>query len=817
MRRLLFLFMCMSLISLSAGAQKVTIKAKNQPASIVFRSIMQQTGMNFIYSSDLLKDLKVTVDVANESLTKTLDYIFKNTPITYKISGNNVILKKEKKKIEKPKKPKPPTKIIVEKKDTAIPTILKEIVVFPQDEMSNVEIPEIGFKRLTADEIKKTPTLFGENDIIRTLHTQPGVVEGTEGMAGMFVDGGNKDENLYILDNVPLYQVNHFGGLFSAFNTDIIRHADFYKTGVPAKYDGRLSSFMDVKLVSGRPSGHHGSARLGLTSGAFNITGPIGNKTYYLASIRRSWYDVITLPVLAIVNSARKDQKVKFNYYFTDLNVKIYHTFNPNLSGYLGLYYGNDQLIAGSKDKMSVDRYTWYDESNANFNWGNLVAQAGLNYRISPYVSSEFTLAYNNFFSRLRTTGIEKDLINDNILEYSNKVTSRNDIKDILTKADFSWIPKDNIRTEFGIGYTCHFFQPDRITKEFIFDGNHTLIHNTSRAIPANELNSYFQLDWRISDNFRVDAGLHGSLFSIEHKTHAGLSPRLSLNYRIGNNFALKASYSHTVQYVNQLSHSYLSLPTDQWVPITGDFKPEKADKVAVGAYWKSDNKMWEVSLSGYYKKMKNILDFKDEYYLLPSTEMWTGQLTQGSGTAKGLELKIEKKVGKITGNINYTLAWVDLLFPEKNGGLKYPARYDNRHTIKVLLNWDINEKVSLNAVWIGRSGNRFTLLPQSFQEPDFDGSHYPFDWGVPKKENLNNYRLPFYHRLDLACNVKNRHGFWTFSLYNAYCHLNTVAIVRESIYSKDYYQPDNYGTVPVFKTLKLFPIIPSVSYTWEF
>ena len=342
---------------------------------------------------------------------------------------------------------------------------------------------------------------------------------------------------------------------------------------------------------------------------------------------------------------------------------------------------------------------------------------------------------------------------------------------------------------------------------------------DSTRHVGGNEANLHYDFDWKTSGKVRMNIGVNGSLFNIEGKTAFGISPRFTINYRPSENFSFKGAYTRTVQYVHQISRSYLSLPTDQWIPITGDFKPETADKYALGAFWKSDNGMFEVSLVGYYKTMNNLLDYKDEYYLYPALEMWSGQLTSGSGRAKGIDIKLEKKVGKVTGQISYSLAWSDRLFREKNGGKRFPSRFDNRHTINILVNWEINENVSLNAAWVGHSGNRFTLLAQDFSTPGFDRYNGSIDWGVPLKGDINNYRLPFYHRLDLSCVVKNKRGYWTFGLYNAYCHLNTVAIVREIQANSDDYHfyPGSYPSVPVFKKLKLFPVIPSISYTWEF
>lgn len=814
MKKIIFFILFVTLCSLEGYSQRVTIAVNNQPAAKVFREIMTQTGMNFVYSSDILRDLKVSIKVNDLPLKTVLDEIFVETDITYKIKGKNVILKKEKKKKILKQKKIPAIKKI--SSDTTISKVLKEVIIFPEN--SNVETPKVGFSRISAESIRNTPTLFGERDIIRTLHTQPGVTEGMEGMAGMYVDGGNLDENQYLLDGIPIYQANHFGGLFSAFNTDIIHDADFYKTSVPAKFNGRLSSYTDVKLMPGNKKGHHGSARLGLTSGAFNISGPIGNKTTYLVGIRRSWYDVLTLPIMAIINSSQKDSKSQFNYYFTDLNAKIQHDFNPDLSGSLIFYYSNDHLMAGSKEETEYDGKIKYDKTRANLIWGNLVVQTGINYHISSTLSSEFTLAFNNNFSKINSKFNRWKIFDNNFIEDNNETNSRNNIKDLIVKGDWEWIPQNNLRIGFGVGYTFHTFLPNRITKLYEFKESLTLFKDSTNYVPAHEGKVYFDLNWETSSKFKLNIGINGGWFNIQNKNYMDLSPRVSINYMPVQNFAIKGAYSHTVQYIHQLTRSYLALPTDQWIPVNGVFKPSTADKMAIGVYWNSNNRGYEISLEGYYKKMNNLIDYKDEYYLYPLLEMWNGQLTEGSGRARGIDFKVEKKMGKITGYISYSLAWADRLFKEKNGGKRFPSRFDNRHTINIVMNWKINEKISLNAAWVGHSGNRFTFMQQSFDIPsDITGSWW--DWGYPLKTKLNNYSLPFYHRLDLSCSVRNKKGYWNFSLYNAYCHMNTIAIIRSSEFNRGIYQdnPESYGSIPVFKKLKLFPIIPSISYTWEF
>lgn len=788
-------------------AHNVTIRAVNQPASAVSRGIVEQTGKNFVYSSELLKNLRVTVNVKDRPLKEALSIMFKDSDIEWKIKGKNIILKKRV-ILDKPKQVDK-TPVVSSPQLTVsrqVPKMLDEVLVVSRLEAPAVETSEIGAKKLTAKEIINTPVMFGESDVIKALLMQPGITEGQEGMAGMNVHGGNSDENLYMLDNVPLYQVNHFAGLFSAFNAETIRYIDFFKSSIPAKYDGRLSSYLDVRTKNGSLEGHHGSFRLGLTSGAFNIDGPIGKKTTYSVALRRSWFDVLTIPMLALGNSSNDEEKIRFRYAFMDLNAKITHRFSNKATGFVSAYFGNDILKTGSSDKSEYEPESgWYYDDKTDFHWGNLVAQAGLNYKFTPSLSAEFTAAYTRYFSNMKHNCMSKTITAAGIMESHSFSKTDNNINDWIFHADFDWIPTAGNRVRFGSNYILHSFLPARTDRNYTVGDLQTLTRDSTWTYIANEANIYVEDDWRISDKFRMNAGLHLSLFNIDGKTNYGIGPRLSLSYRPSENFALKAAYARTNQFVHQLSQTYLSLPTDQWVPITGKFKPQNADKISIGAYWQSDNKMFATSVEGYYKMMRNLVEYRDEYYLQPPTEMWNAQLCSGRGKAKGIDFKVEKLFGKWTGHISYSLAWADRTFPDKNGGNTFPARFDNRHTINIMINWNISDKVSLNAAWTGHSGNRFTLLTQVWESPEF-GNIYSGDES-PLKTSINNYQLPFYHRLDLSCTVRNRRGYWTFGLFNAYCHMNTVAIRRTY----------NNANLPVFQKVKLLPIIPSISYTWQF
>ncbi len=805
----LLICLCMSLLPLLGLAQRVTLHAVDRPASDVFRALVEQTGKNFVYSSDLLTGVRVTVNADNRPLKKVLSEMFCDKDIDFKIKGSNVILTRRRIPTKKSKHHEVrQTPRVAVMPDTTL--MLEEILVLSRLEAPEVESSEMGARKITGREVRDTPTLLGESDVIKTLQTMPGVSESVEGMAGMSVHGGDTDQNLFMLDNVPLYQVNHLGGLFSAFNPDIIRHVDFFKTSVPAKYDGRLSSFMDVRTTDGHREGHHGTARLGLTSGSIGISGPISRKTTYVAGLRRSWLDVLTIPLVAMINAASDEEKTRMRYAFTDLNAKVIHRFDRRFKGFVSVYYGSDILKTGDESKNSYMNPGWYYRDRYDLSWGNLVAQTGLNWRINPALSAEFTAAYTRYFSDMKYDDVNRFTQNGPETMTHVTATTHNNINDWVFRADFDWNPADNSRVRFGANYVRHSFLPGHSERRNTHDTETILTRDSTWSYRGNEVNLYIEDDWKITDRLRANVGLHGSLFHVDGRVRHGLSPRASINFRPTEATAVKASYTRTVQYVHHLAQSYLSLPTDQWVPVTGNFKPETADKVAAGVYWQSRDGGWTFSAEAYWKWMHNLVEYKDEYYLRPMLAMWNSSLTSGRGTAKGIDLKAEKTIGKLTGHIAYSLVWADRTFRDKNGGKTYPARFDQRHSIHIGLDWKVNEKVGLHAAWTGHSGNRFTLLTQTWETPVFGG--YTPDYDAPLRAPLNNYRLPFYHRLDLSCTVRNSRGYWTFGLYNAYCHMNAIGIRRG--YKYEYATNDD---TRVFQKVTLFPLIPSISYTWEF
>lgn len=863
---------------LTLNAAGITIHVRNQNAEKAFASIMRQSGKNFIYKAGLLKGIRVSVDADDLPLSTVLDRMLKGTGVTWRERGGNILLSAEKRTTSAAKpvarrstisgfvreadseealagvivaasdgtrtvtnamgfysmtipcgsvqlavtypgfEPASSETMLLERplrKDFFMQpsaSMLQEIeVVASPNRTMAVESTGIGSMNLSRQAIKATPVIFGESDVIKTLQLEPGVSPGIEGMAGMYVHGGNSDENLYMLDNIPLYQVNHLGGLFSAFNTEALRNVDFHKSTFPAKYDGRLSSFVDINTKDGSMEAHHGSVRLGLTSGAFNIDGPIWKgHTSYSVAVRRSWYDVLTIPICAIASAAMKDETYSAGYAFTDVNAKVTHRFSDRSHAFLSAYYGEDYLRVKQEMDKNRDEGS-YDILSHNLRWGNIVASAGWNYIFSPKIFGQLSASYTRYFSSLKS--MDEYGENSEPRFTRDEISSHNNINDWIFKADFDWQPHPAHRLNFGAGYTLHSFLPSRSHRVLTTESTIAEGFDNMQTYRAGELNAYFGGDWQPFAPLRISYGAHYSLFRITGKTHQNISPRVSLRWTPAPGWAVKGGYSRTVQYVHQLFQSSISLPTDQWVPIIGNQKPQTADKfsVAVSHILPSG---YTFSIEGYWKRMSNLLEYMDEYYLLPPSTQWDARLTAGKGESKGIDFKVSKDFGALTGHIAYSLLWADRQYDGLNGGRPFPARFDNRHKINVMLDWKINTRWEVSAAWTGMSGNRITLPTQVWNDPTLAPWHYD----MYLQTEVNNFRLPFYHRLDLSARRNTRRGYWTFSLYNAYCNMNTIA-VRLDYSNHSQYNPTTGSFVlrPAYQKIKLIPIIPSVSYTWLF
>ena len=709
---------------------------------------------------------------------------------------------------------------------------LNEVTVTARAVESNVKGTQMSAIELPVTQLKKVPALFGESDVLKALQLLPGVQSGTEGSAGMYVRGGGPDENLILLDGVPLYKVDHAVGFFSAFNSDAIKNVTLYKGNFPARFGGRLSSVVDVRMKDGDMYEYHGNFSIGLIASKVNVEGPIvKGKTSFNLSFRRTYYDLFAAPIMNYIAKHEGDNSRAFGgYYFYDLNLKVNHKFSDRDRLFLSVYSGDDKVYArmSIKDSYSHEYEGYSYESggeekiNLNWAWGNRVAALRWNHVVRPNLFMNLTGAYTQYRHSLDGTFTSDSWTNNNGVtsSYSDAmgINLHSGIYDISGKADFDYKPHENHDMKFGANLTHHTYRPTatgiHITEsmngqgDFAFDS----VIDDSR-IRALETDLYVEDNWDINNFFKLNAGLHYSTFSVEHKTYHSLQPRLSLRALINENLSVKAGYAYMSQYIHLLSSNAISLPTDLWVPVTGKIVPMNAHQVAVGAFY--DWKGFEFSLEGYYKRMNNVMEYKDgaSFFTLNQTG-WQDKVVMGDGWAYGVEFFAKKNVGKLTGWVGYTWAHTDRLFDRPgqvlNFGKVFPAKYDRRHDLNIVLMYEFNKRIDVGATWIYSTGNCATMAFQQYH--GLNGA------SIGYIENRNNYRFNSYQRLDLVANFhkqkKHCERIFSINIYNTLCHNNPFIVIPEGGW---YQLPDgSYHSQKRLRQVCLFPIIPTLSWQYR-
>ena len=344
----------------------------------------------------------------------------------------------------------------------------------------------------------------------------------------------------------------------------------------------------------------------------------------------------------------------------------------------------------------------------------------------------------------------------------SQESSTRNRIDDLSIRANFDFRPNASHQLHFGTHYIYHRFHPVDEKSHFSNGMTTQTRQNNDTALPAHELGIYMEEDWKMNKRIRLNAGVHLGLYTIDGKTYTSLEPRFSSRFLINPQLSLKASYTRMSQYVHQVNESYINLPTDTWIPVSRKLKPMQSDQLAVGAYYTTGNKIYSFSIEGYYKWMKHLMDYKDNYQFLPPSTSWEDKLTQGKGRSYGVELIARKEKGKITGWAGYTLSWNDRQFTEINKGKRFPAKFDNRHKFNIIANWKIKPKLELTGSWTYATGNRLTVSFENYQavspQHPFPGGSlvppYIDPGGLDYYTERNNFQLPAYHRLDLGINI---------------------------------------------------------------
>lgn len=683
--------------------------------------------------------------------------------------------------------------------------VSEEIIVAAKTDKNLEKEVQMSAHIVNINAVKEIPALLGEKDVLKVLQLLPGVQRGSEGSAGLFVRGGSSDQNLIILDDAIVYNASHLFGFMSVFDGDAIKNVELIKGGFPARYGGRLSSVVNVTMKDGNKESYHGNVSVGLISSKATFEGPINkSKSSFIVTARRSYADLIARPFM------KKD--FIGGYYFYDLTAKANFELDERNKLYISTYFGKDKYSAKTEQNNHWNKF--------NFLWGNATATVRWNHIYSPKTFSNLSLIYSNYNL--------KSLSTDKLDTFFYMAKYNSQIRDWSAKYDLEWYanPSHTVRT--GIKATAHTFRPDAITVK-----HSTEALNAQDVMTFNypEINAYAEDEWKANSVLALNIGMRVNAFHTNSKTYFNAEPRMSSRILLSRTSSVKVSYSMMNQYIHLLSHTGVGMATDLWVPSTDRLKPQQSNQFAAGFVKALPAKKLEITVEGYYKRMNHILNYREGASFLKITETdkiekisFDENVITGKGIAYGAELMTEKKEGRFTGWVSFTLSWVKHSFDDIKGGAWFYPVYDRRHNLSIVGFYQLRPGIKLNALFSLASGNPIRIPTQGVFLPRIQFSGQILQYAEDFRDEVSNYsqrgqyRSEVYHRLDVGIQFskKKRRGerMWEISIYNVYNRQNPF------FYSAESEDELNYGIVnKAYKLYKytVFPLIPSVSYNYKF
>lgn len=671
---------------------------------------------------------------------------------------------------------------------------LKEISVkAPGVLENNPELSRLSRPEVSMQMIETTPVILGERDVLKTLQFLPGIKQGNENTASYNVRGGSADQNLILLDGVPVYNVNHMLGFFSVFNDDAIKNVNLIKGGIPARYGGRLSSVLDISMKEGNLKESSGVFSISAVSGRFTWEAPVIKDTAaYIISFRRTFFD---LPLRALQTGSGSHRS--YGYYFYDFNGKTNWIINPGNRLFLSLYTGSDKQFSDThEDKDTKTSY--------RYNWGNFTSVLRWNRIFSPKLFSNFSAYYSRFHHLQLGKAVET---------YSNvlfKTTS--ELQDISVKGDFEYFVSPKYTLRFGSKFSYLIFNPNIIQVRSI-DSDVTF--NEEFRNTANESNIYLENAFSFSI-FRMNMGSCLSGYFIGGTHYLNFQPRVSASVQIDPQLSVNISYTKLSQHLHLLTNSSLGMPTDLWVASTSKIAPQEARQVSLGVSRQYRHDLF-FGLEGYYKWMEKVIHFDEGVaFLNPRASSWEENVLSGMGRAYGAEFMAQKESGPVTGIFSYTLSWSERKYSGLNNGRWFPFKYDRRHDISILAEYQFAEKYQVKRSFtVGftlQSGNNLSIPDVQvegllFPGRDFASHTEPWETVRYTYNHPNNFKMPAFHHLDIGYNITkkksdSKSAAWTFSVYNVYNRMNPW-----------YY----YKSGASVKQVSLFPLIPSLGYKYSF
>ena len=684
-----------------------------------------------------------------------------------------------------------------------------------QAQMSEIEIP--------LHTLKSMPMFLGEKDLFKAIQLFPGVHSGGEGSSGLYVRGGGPDQNLILLDGVPVYNADHLFGFFSVFNPEAIQHVSLIKGGFPARYGGRLSSVLDIRMKEGNNKTYHGEVSVGLIASKLTIEGPlIKNKASFIISARRTYLDVLAQPFIIWINEKNNPNGGTIGgYYFYDLNAKLNYTISPKDRVYLSLYGGKDRAYVKSiYEYTDIDNVIYRTNDNLGLEWGNMIAALRWNHIFNKQWFSNVTFTYSRFRFNVGTDMERTEIYPTQTYEFYDNLNYLSGIEDWSLKADFEYLPSPKHRILLGGSDIYHTFTPGKASYKSkngytneIFD-----LSFGNKLVYTHEITFYIEDEYTVNSKLKLNGGIHASMFPVKGEFYYSIQPRFNGRYIFAKDWSVKAAVSKMTQYIVLLTNSGIGLPTDLWLPVTEKIKPQDSWQFAAGVF--HDFKYGiEIGIEGYYKTMSNLIEYKEGSSFMSASisESWETEIEVGKGTAYGMEVLIRKDEGDFTGWIGYTLSWVNRTFENLNFGKPFPYKYDRRHDVSVVGNYKFNDRIDIGVVWVYGSGNALNLPIERYTGfSEFSSLLFPNFQPIEYYKERNGFRMPSYHRLDFGINfhkkLKRGERTWSINIYNVYNRKNPYMVSFEETYD-----PGTGKTVTRLKQISLFPLIPSFSYSFKF
>jgi len=692
---------------------------------------------------------------------------------------------------------------------------LDEIAVVGDRVPGKVRSTRTGTIDVPIEQIKNVPVFLGEVDVVKSIQLLPGIQSGSEGFSELYVRGGGPDQNLVLMDDVPVYNVSHLFGFFSIFNADAVNNVTIIKGGFPARYGGRLSSVVDIRMYDGNKEAFKGSASVGLLSSRLAVEGPLKKgKSSFSVSFRRTYFDMLTS-----MWQLHDDEKSR--YYFYDFNAKFNFQLSDRDRLFFSAYLGKDQygvsynkqdvVINSTEDGLKETR-TVSDESSLG--WRNYVGAVRWNRIFGNKMFSNLTLTYSDYRFFIDQT---LNYVSDKEWSVGNQ-NYYSGIRDYSAKLDVDYTPSPKHYVRFGGSAVLHTFFPGiDVMLRKISDGTPVDTTFGGRELYRPEFRAYLEDDFQLSPGLKLNVGGHFSLFQTESKTYWSAEPRMSARLMLRDNLSLKAAYSEMTQYMHLLRTATVALPTDLWLPVSDDIEPMRAMQTALGFEYEFGNG-FNLSFEAYYKVLNGILAYKETAGYFDFSSNWQKKLTSGNGKSLGFELLLHRKFGNLSGWLGYTYSRSTNHFDELNNGKDFSANFDRTHDLSIYTTYKFSEKVDMGATWTFGTGNPITLPETKYYSPVLPTGETPF---LAKNnqfiEHRNGYRMPNFHRLDIGFNFNKERKWgsrlWSVGIMNVYGRQNPFFL-----YFSD---SENQVTGEVSRSLKqfsLFPIpIPYVRYTVKF